>query len=103
MNALALPDGEIVFQGPAGRLDGVLKRAAGAATAAVVCHPHPQYGGTLYNKVVFRAARALHGAGMTVLRFNFRGVEGSEGSFDEGRGEVDDVRAALDLLGREYE
>ena len=87
---------EIEFEGPAGRLVGVLKRALGATAAAVVCHPHPQYGGTLYNKVVYRAARALHAAGLTVLRFNFRGVERSTGTHDEGRGELLDVQAAVD-------
>jgi alpha/beta superfamily hydrolase len=100
---VTLPDGELFFDGPAGRIEGVLKRAAGARVAAVVCHPHPQYGGTLYSKVVYRMARAIHAANITVLRFNFRGVEGSEGAFDAGRGEVDDARAALDLLAREHD
>jgi uncharacterized protein len=95
-------DNEIFFPGAEGRLLGVLKRAPGATAAAVVCHPHPQYGGTLYNKIVYRAARAIHAAGITALRFNFRGVEGSDGSFDAGKGEVDDVRAALDFLARDH-
>lgn len=59
-------------------------------------HPHPLHGGTLHNKVVFRAAKALAGAGYGVLRFNFRGVGLSQGRYDEGRGETDDFRAALD-------
>ena len=64
--------------------------------AAVVCHPHPLHGGTMDNKVVFTLARSLRERGLHVLRFNFRGAGGSEGQHDEGRGEVDDVRAALD-------
>jgi len=65
--------------------------------AAVVCHPHPQYGGTMDNKVVFTVARSLVERGVHVLRFNFRGAGGSEGVHDAGRGEVDDARAAIDL------
>lgn len=71
---------------------------AAGPLAAVVCHPHPLYGGTLDNKVVHGLARALREAGLHVLRFNFRGAGGSEGSHDAGRGEQDDVRAALDLV-----
>jgi hypothetical protein len=93
----------LFLPGPAGRLEAVLKPSPGATTAAVVCHPHPRYGGTLYNKVVYRASRAIHGAGITTLRFNFRGVEASEGQYDEGRGEVDDARAALDYLAADHE
>ncbi|UQA58977.1 alpha/beta hydrolase [Polyangium aurulentum] len=93
----------LFLSGPAGRLEAEIKRSPGATTAAVVCHPHPQYGGTLYNKIVYRAARSIHGAGITALRFNFRGVEGSEGHFDGGRGEVDDARAALDFLASEHD
>lgn len=93
----------LFLSGPAGRLEAVLKPAPGATTAAVVCHPHPLYGGTLYNKVVYRAARAMHGAGITTLRFNFRGVEASEGQFDGGRGEIDDARAAIEYLAAEHE
>ena len=65
---------------------------------ALVCHPHPQFGGTLHNKVVFRAAKAATGLGLAALRFNFRGVGQSEGEYSEGAGERDDVRAALDYL-----
>ena len=64
--------------------------------AGVVCHAHPRHGGVMHFKVVFRAARALQHAGVAALRFNFRGVGRSEGVHDEGRGEQDDVRAALD-------
>ncbi|MGQ0553092.1 MAG: alpha/beta hydrolase [Planctomycetota bacterium] len=63
---------------------------------AVICHPHPLYGGTLDNKVVYALAKACSAAGLHALRFNFRGAGGSEGRHDEGRGELDDARAALD-------
>jgi alpha/beta superfamily hydrolase len=64
----------------------------------VVCHPHPLYGGDMDNNVVLAACEALAGRGVAALRFNFRGVGGSEGAFDDGRGERDDVRAALAYL-----
>ncbi|MBZ5561689.1 MAG: alpha/beta fold hydrolase [Acidobacteriia bacterium] len=65
---------------------------------ALVCHPHPQFGGTMHNKVVFRAAKGALEAGLPTLRFNLRGVGKSRGKYDEGRGEREDVRAALDYL-----
>ena len=68
--------------------------------AALVCHPHPLFGGTLHNKVVFHAMKALNSFGFPVLRFNFRGTGLSQGEHDHGRGEMDDVRAALDWLER---
>ena len=77
--------------------DGVIPRYA-----ALVCHPHPLYGGTMHNKVVFKAAQALQVLGMPALRFNFRGVGHSTGTYDEGRGEMDDVRFALEFLSRRY-
>lgn len=70
--------------------------------AAVVCHPHPIEGGTLHTKAVYRAAQALNEAGLVALRFNFRGVGASTGSYDEGYGEKEDVRAALDWLEGEF-
>jgi uncharacterized protein len=86
-----------LFPGPAGRLEGLWKEAEGTRLgSAVFAHPHPLHGGTLHNKVVFRAARALSKAGYGVLRFNFRGVGLSDGRYDSGRGETDDYRAALD-------
>jgi uncharacterized protein len=90
--------------GPAGRLEATLWTSALAEPpfVAVVCHPHPLYGGTMHNKVVFQTAKALHERGASVLRFNFRGVEKSEGSHDNGLGEQDDVRAALDYLAAEF-
>ncbi|HEV2178552.1 MAG TPA: hypothetical protein VGW33_15305, partial [Terriglobia bacterium] len=66
--------------------------------AAVVCHPHPLYGGTMHTKAVFRAAKGALEAGAACLRFNFRGVGKSAGAFDDGRGEREDARAALDYL-----
>ena len=89
--------------GPAGRLEALLNAGSDAAThAAVVCHPHPMFGGTMHNKVVFHAMKALNGCGFPVLRFNFRGAGLSEGKHDDGRGEVEDVRAALDWLHNEF-
>jgi alpha/beta superfamily hydrolase len=72
------------------------------AAAAVVCHAHPLHGGMMHFKVVFRAAKALQAHGAAVLRFNFRGVGRSEGTHDEGRGEQDDVRAAMDEMERRF-
>lgn len=69
---------------------------------ALVLHPHPLGGGTMHNKVVFRAATALNDAGLTTLRINFRGVGQSTGEHDEGRGEAEDVRAGLDYLSEQY-
>lgn len=90
----------VEFRGPAGRIEGILQGREGAETPrlAVVCHPHPLAGGTMHTKVVHRAARALELSGHRVLRFNFRGVGASEGVHDHGRGEQEDVRAALDFL-----
>jgi uncharacterized protein len=93
----------LFIPGPAGRLEALLNAGSPAAThAALVCHPHPLYGGTLHNKVVFHAMKALHSFGFPVLRFNFRGAGLSEGEHANGTGEVEDVRAALDWLEREF-
>lgn len=93
----------LFLNGPAGRLEALLNTGAADAThAALVCHPHPLYGGTLHNKVVFHAMKALNSFGFPVLRFNFRGTGLSEGEHDGGEGEVEDVRAALDWLEREF-
>ncbi|HEY6051798.1 MAG TPA: alpha/beta fold hydrolase [Thermoanaerobaculia bacterium] len=87
----------VAFPGPAGRLEGLWKEPLPPSRgSAVFAHPHPSFGGTLHSKVVYRAARALAAAGFGTLRFNFRGVGASEGTFDEGRGETEDVRAAFD-------
>lgn len=86
-----------------GHLEAILKEPDGAVRgAAVMCHPHPLHGGTMHTKAVYRAAQGLNEAGLVVLRFNFRGVGTSTGSFDEGVGEQDDVRAAMDWLVGEY-
>lgn len=92
------------LNGPAGRLEALLWTTSNAqpAFAALVCHPHPLFGGTMHNKVVYQAAKALHECGAPVLRFNFRGAGQSEGVHDQGRGERDDVRAALDYLAAEF-
>ncbi|HZN54071.1 MAG TPA: alpha/beta fold hydrolase [Candidatus Polarisedimenticolaceae bacterium] len=82
------------IEGPAGRLEAALRVSESPRAGAVLAHPHPLYGGTLHNPVVFHADRALNAAGLSTLRFDFRGVEGSDGAHDEGRGEVDDIAAA---------
>jgi uncharacterized protein len=93
----------LFLTGPAGRLEALLNAGSPDAThAALVCHPHPLYGGTLHNKVVFHAMKALNNFGFPVLRFNFRGTGLSEGEHANGIGEVEDVRAALDWLEREF-
>lgn len=93
------------LEGTAGRLEAILwKPTAKAETplAAVVCHPHPLFGGTMHNKVVYQAAKSLDGLGIPVLRFNFRGTGLSAGEHDRGRGELDDVRAAIEFLSNEF-
>jgi uncharacterized protein len=70
--------------------------------AALVCHPHPLFGGTMHNKVVYQTAKSLDALGLPVLRFNFRGAGMSEGKHDGGDGEQEDVRAALDFLAAEF-
>ena len=94
----------LMLHGPAGRLEALLNVGEATAThAALVCHPHPMFGGTMHNKVVYNAMKSLSKFGFPTLRFNFRGAGLSEGKHDEGRGEVDDVRAALDYLAAEYQ
>jgi uncharacterized protein len=91
------------LHGPAGRLEALLNQGTESAThAALVCHPHPLYGGAFHNKVVFHTMKALNSFGFPVLRFNFRGVGMSQGTHDNGLGEVDDVRTALDWLDAEF-
>jgi alpha/beta superfamily hydrolase len=80
--------------GPVGKLEGALRTAESPRGVVVLAHPHPLYGGTLHNPVIFHADRELNRAGMTTLRFNFRGIEGSDGFHDDGRGEIGDVAAA---------
>ena len=90
--------------GPAGRLEALLEEPEDGAprAAALVCHPHPQHGGTMHNKVVFRVAKGLRRAGFVVLRFNYRGVNQSEGTYAHGEGELDDARRALQYLRGRY-
>jgi len=90
---------------PQGHLEGILKPEEADAQplyAGIVCHPHPLYGGTMHNKVVFKVAQTLQLLNIPALRFNFRGVGHSTGTYDEGRGEIDDVRYALEFLSRRY-
>jgi uncharacterized protein len=94
--------------GPAGALEALLdepvpREGAQSLKAAVVfAHPHPQYGGTMHTKAVYQGAKGLVRIGCAVLRFNFRGVGRSTGTFDQGEGEIDDFRAALDYMARRY-
>jgi alpha/beta superfamily hydrolase len=97
------PTGNLFIASPQGQLEAILKAPPGPLRgAALVLHPHPLFGGTMHNKVVFRAAAALNDAGLLALRVNFRGVGQSTGEHDEGRGERDDVRAGLDYLAENY-
>ncbi|MDX8382284.1 MAG: CocE/NonD family hydrolase, partial [Ghiorsea sp.] len=89
---------KMLLQGPVGKLETLYHQGKIGLPAIVVCHPHPVYGGTMRNKVVYWIARAFEELGYSVLRFNFRGVEQSEGAWDEGVGEVDDVTAMIDWL-----
>ncbi len=98
MSAAPSLSGRVSIPAGHGHLEGILREASSAVAAAVVCHPHPRGGGTMNNNVVYRAAKALVAGGVTALRFNFRGVGASTGSHDDGVGEEDDVRAALDFL-----
>ena len=107
------------IEGPEGRLeclldepadgrvvgaDGLLKTGhpEGVRAAVVFAHPHTEYGGTMHTKVVYQAAKALSRIGCAVLRFNFRGAGASSGTFDNGVGEMDDFRAALDYMAEQY-
>lgn len=90
---------------PQGHLEGILKpeeEGTQPVYTSIVCHPHPLGGGNMHNKVVFKVAQTLQGLNIPALRFNFRGVGHSTGSYDEGRGEMDDVRYALEFLSRRY-
>ncbi len=94
----------IFLEGPAGKLEALLEEPEeqAALQAALVCHPHPQHGGTMHNKVVYRIARGLRKSGSVVLRFNYRGVNLSEGEYAHGEGELEDARAALAYLRGRY-
>jgi uncharacterized protein len=91
--------------GPVGRLEAVLwtpRSPTAPAFAALVCHPHPLFGGTMHNKVVFQVAKSIDALGAPALRFNFRGAGLSEGAHDRGIGERDDARTALQFLVAEF-
>ncbi|MGH9646887.1 MAG: alpha/beta hydrolase [Bryobacteraceae bacterium] len=98
----------LLLDGPAGRLEALLEEPGveewegEPREAALVCHPHPQHGGTMHTKAVYRIARGLRSAGAAVLRFNYRGVNLSEGEYAHGEGELEDARAALAYLRRRY-
>ena len=98
------PAGNLLIPAEHGQLEAILKepRQGAPRGVALVLHPHPLGGGTMHNKVVFRAAAALNDAGLTVLRINFRGVGQSTGEHDEGRGERDDARVGLDYLAKHF-
>jgi len=93
-----------LLDGPAGKLEALLEPPEDCEPieACLVCHPHPLFGGTMHNKVVYRIARGLRRRGSVVLRFNFRGVGRSEGEHAEGVGEIEDARAALEWLRHRY-
>lgn len=97
------PKGNLFIPALHGHLEAILKEpGAEARGAALVCHPHPLGGGTMHNKVVYRAAQGLLDAGLLTLRFNFRGVGHSTGAHDDGNGEKQDVSDALDYLTENY-
>jgi alpha/beta superfamily hydrolase len=103
MNATFGAIRSLFIDGPAGGLEALLNSGSDdAGHAALVCHPHPLFGGTMHNKVVFHAMKALNSFGFPVLRFNFRGTGLSHGEHDQGRGEIDDVRAALNWLDGQF-
>lgn len=101
---------KLTIPGPAGLLEALLDvpapgadgTAAPIRAAVVFAHPHPSYGGTMHTRAVFHAAKGLSRVGCAVLRFNFRGVGASAGEFDQGRGEVDDFRTALNEMHERY-
>ncbi|MDQ6788381.1 MAG: alpha/beta fold hydrolase [Acidobacteriota bacterium] len=97
------PKGNLFIPASVGQLEAILKEPAiDAKGVALVCHPHPLGGGTMHNKVVYRAAAGLLEAGLVTLRFNFRGVGNSTGAHDDGDGERQDVRDALDYLSAQF-
>jgi uncharacterized protein len=95
----------LFLDGPAGRLEAILwtpTRPSSPLLAAVICHPHPVFGGTMHNKVVYQAAKSMDALGVPVLRFNFRGAGLSAGLHDRGQGEQGDVEAAIEFLAGEF-
>jgi alpha/beta superfamily hydrolase len=98
------PAGNLLIQASHGQLEAIIKEPKDSVIrgVALVCHPHPLGGGTMHNKVVFRAAAGLNDAGLVALRFNFRQVGASTGTHDEGRGEKEDVKDALNYLSQTF-
>jgi hypothetical protein len=94
--------GALDLDGPAGRLEALLEEVPSPRFAALVCHPHPQLGGTMHNHATYRLARAARAAGGLTLRFNYRGVGRSAGRYDQGAGEADDAAAALGFLAERH-
>jgi len=94
----------LFIPGPAGKLETLIEEPENQAPreAVLICHPHPQFGGTMHNKVVYRMARGMRRAGAVALRFNYRGVNMSEGLYDNGVGELEDARVALAFLRSRY-
>ncbi len=94
----------LFIPGPAGHLEALLEEPEDQAPreTVLICHPHPQHGGTMHNKVVYRIARGMRRGGAVALRFNYRGVNMSEGTYDHGIGELEDARAALEFLRSRY-
>jgi hypothetical protein len=96
---------KVYIDGPVGQIEAILWTSTRFRTpplAAVLCHPHPLFGGTLHNKVVYQAAKSIDRIGIPVLRFNFRGAGLSAGVHDKGRGEQGDVQAAVNYLANEF-
>ncbi|MCI0659742.1 MAG: alpha/beta hydrolase [Acidobacteria bacterium] len=93
------PAGNVFIPAPHGRIEAIYRpKSQQAEHVALVLHPHPLHGGTMHNKVVFRTAKALHESGFETLRFNFRGVGLTTGVYDDGVGELEDARLALEYL-----
>jgi uncharacterized protein len=93
---------QLDLEGPAGRLEALLEEAAAPRFCAIVCHPHPRFGGTMHNHATYRIAKAARARGGSTLRFNYRGVGRSAGAWDEGRGEAEDAAAALAALAARF-
>lgn len=93
---------QLLLEGPAGQLEGVVTRVADARAVAVICHPHPLHGGTMHNKVVSTLQRAARDSGAHVLRFNFRGVGRSAGEHADGVGEIADCEAMIEWARHEF-
>jgi alpha/beta superfamily hydrolase len=97
------PKGNLFIPASHGRLEAIIKEPAGTRRGVgLVCHPHPLGGGTMHNKVVFRAAAGLADAGLTTIRFNFRGVGASTGEHDEVEGGIEDIRDVLDYISANF-